>query len=410
MIFGKETGFLKKLAENGSLSATDLHLAEFLALLESSLSGNEKILFATVTALVSKSVADGNICLAEEDFSEFAGKNEEILKNFPGTDFETIKTILKKSSCCTENPDAEVKPIVLSNGKIYLYKYWLYEDLLAGGVLKISKDSGRYHDFSDRIGTIFDRLFNGGDFEQLSAAKNAVKHRFSLITGGPGTGKTTIIAKILVGISTLFPEERIMLAAPTGKAAARMSDALKEAVGKIRLLPDAANGGVLDKISTLEGTTIHRMLEWKFGRFSRNRRNPLAADLVIIDEAGMLDITLFTSLLDALGKETSLILLGDKDQLASVGAGSVLSDICSAAEKNLLPQEIVAKLEKSHRSCPGIIKLAKAVNECKNAKKSSKSAILKKIIANGLESKRKNCRKISFRMRQNNTDSYSTKS
>jgi len=371
MILGKSIGILKKLCEKGLISATDLHLAEFLTSFESNLQESEKTLLAILTALVSESVSNGNICLTAEEAAEFIKNDDETLEIFPGIDVETIKSVLSKSSCCTGNPGSEAKPLVFLNGKIYFYKYWLYENSLAGKMVAISEETGRYSGSADRIEEIFAGLFDESSSEQHASATNAVRHRFSLITGGPGTGKTTIVAKILVGILTLFPEERIMLAAPTGKASARMSEALKNATGRIRHLPGVTDDNILDKIDTLEGTTVHRMLEWKFGSFSRNSGNPLAADLVIIDEAGMLDITLFTLLLDALGKETSLVLLGDRNQLASVGAGNVLSDICNAAEKNLLPPEITAKLEKSYRfkSDSGIMELAKAINSRENAKK-----------------------------------------
>ncbi len=369
MIFGNKTEVLEVLKAGRLVSETDCRTAVLLAALEQNLSESEKALFTAVAALVSSAVSNGNICLSGDDIGEFIRNNAETVKFFRDIDFGNVKAVLKKSSCCTEDPGNELRPLVLMNDRIYFYKYWLYENRFARKMVEISEDPGRYSGSSGKIGEIFAGLFDAGNFEQRSAAENAVKHRFSLITGGPGSGKTTIVAKILVGIYALFPEERIMLAAPTGKASARMTEALKSALEKIRKLPYVSDSGILDRIGALEGTTIHRMLEWKAGGFSRNRKNPLAADLVIVDEAGMLDAALFTSLLDALGKETSLVLLGDKDQLASVGAGNVLSDICSAAEKNLLPPEIMAKLEKSYRfdTGSGIGKLAKAVNLQKNA-------------------------------------------
>lgn len=369
MIFGKEVGFLNQMSERKLISAKDIRSAEFMTSLEKNLQPDNKAVFAAAVSLVSNNISCGNICLTEDEVNEFVRNNKDLCESIPGFSFQKIREVLENSSCCTENPETGAKPVVISGNKIYFYKYWLYEKSFAAKMAAVSKEKGRYYDSLEEMEKIFSGLFDEENSEQHEAAKTAVKSRFSLITGGPGTGKTTIITKILTGIATLFPNDRIMLAAPTGKASARMTEALKDAVLKIRAKSDALQNRVLDKISTLEGTTIHRMLEWKFGVFSRNRENPLAADLVIVDEAGMLDVALFTSLLDALGKETSLILLGDRNQLASVGVGNVLSDICSAAEKNLLPQKIVAKLETSHRSCPGIINLAKAVNEQKSGAK-----------------------------------------
>ena len=370
MIFGKEIEFLNKMSERKLISAKDLYLSEFITSFEENLQPEEKTVFAAAAALVSNNISGGSICLTEDDVNEFVRNNKDLCGSVTSFDFQRIKDVLVKSSCCTENPESAVRPIVIFGNKIYFYKYWLYEDSFAAKTAEISKEKGRYSVYADKIGEFFCRLFNAENSEQHEAAKTAVKNRFSLITGGPGTGKTTIVAKILVGILTLFPEERIMLAAPTGKAAARMTDALKNALSGIREIPGAVSDEVFDKIGTLEGMTIHRMLEWKFGRFMRNSDNPVAAGIVIVDEAGMLDVVLFTSLLAALGKGTSLILLGDKDQLASVGAGNVLSDICSVAEKNLLPPKIVARLEKSYRfdADSGIGRLAKAINGQKSVR------------------------------------------
>lgn len=372
MIFGKGIEFLNQMAKKQLVSATDIHLSEFLTSLDENLrQDEEKTVFAAAVALVSNNISNGNICLTEEEVAEFVETNGDLFESFRSFGFQRIKEVLLKSSCCTENPGADPKPVVISGNRIYFYKYCGYEESLAAKLSEISKYSGKYAERAGEIRGVFAKLFDGTNLGQMKAAETVIENRFSVITGGPGTGKTTTIAKILVGISALFPEERIMLAAPTGKASARMTEALKKAVsGNIRPLPGVASDEILDKISALEGTTIHKMLESKFGRFSRNKENPLAADLLIVDEAGMLDISLFLSLLDALEENASIVLLGDKDQLASVGVGNVLCDICSAAEKDLLPSKIVARLEKSYRfdADSGIGKLAKAVNTGKSGK------------------------------------------
>src|SRR5690606_22947762 len=138
-------------------------------------------------------------------------------------------------------------------------------------------------------------------------------NNFTIVTCGPGTGITTTVSKILELLKTINPDIRIGLAAPTGKAAMRLSESLQGA----------------------QPTTIHRMLKTVYGsiHFKHNQQNPLKYDIVIIDEASMIDVALFAKLLDAIGTNTRLILLGDKDQLSSVEAGSLFRDLCQTQEK-----------------------------------------------------------------------------
>lgn len=367
MIFANEIDILKSLAEKKLISDAAVTFSEFLCSLEQNLQGRDLQILAAIAALVPEWAASGSICLTKKDIEKFAEENKEAA--FP--DWTKISEILSASSCCTQDPEHDVKPLVLSDDRIYFYKNWLSEDSLAGKVLKLSQGEGKYSERAGEIETVFEQLFDETSQEQHSAAETVINHRFSVITGGPGTGKTTTVAKILAGILSVYPEEKIVLAAPTGKAAARMTEALKDSVEdkKGRNNFKVISQDIRNKILSLESRTIHSVLGKKFGKTDKNRENPINADLIIVDEASMIDIVMFSELADAVSEETSLVLLGDKDQLASVDVGNVFSDICSAAEKELFGYRFVAKLTISYRfiNNPGIGKLAKAVNEKKTA-------------------------------------------
>ena len=366
MIFSNKTAILGNLTEKKLITGADENLAEFLCGLEKNLSSEEKQVLAAAAALLSEWVSSGSICITENDIETFIKTNRDDLAGTGFPTWEEIKNVMTKSSCCTQNPENENKPLVLSEDRIYFYKYWLYENSLAAKVLELSKLPGKYMEKGLPVKNVFVKLFQDPrSFEQKNAAEEVIKNRFSVITGGPGTGKTTTVAKIIAGILSIFPEERIILAAPTGKAAARMTEALHGETEKS--IKGVVADEIIKKINLSEGQTIHRILGKKFGKPEKNRKNPINADLIIVDEASMIDIAVFSELLDAVSEETSLILLGDKDQLASIDAGNVLADICSSRE--LLPEGTVSELKTSHRfdEHPGIGKLTSAVNEQKKA-------------------------------------------
>ncbi len=169
---------------------------------------------------------------------------------------------------------------------------------------------------------------------QKIACVLALRSRFSIITGGPGTGKTTTLTKLLALIVRLAQIEdpksaplNILLAAPTGKAAARVSESIAGAIEKLTV--DEA----IKAVMPTKASTLHRLLGSRPNtrQFKHHRHNPLVADIVIIDEASMIDLEMMASVLVALPPKATLILLGDKDQLASVEAGSVLGDLCLGA-------------------------------------------------------------------------------
>jgi exodeoxyribonuclease V alpha subunit len=218
----------------------------------------------------------------------------------------------------------EMQPFILHKDKLYLQRYFSYETLIRDRILAFKTAESDL--FADRSAQLLDekefilQQFPGDDGNhtdwQLVAALSALLNNFTIITGGPGTGKTTTVAKLLAILYRLAPETKVALAAPTGKAAMRMGESLRKA-GLVTPEP------IVPK-------TLHRLLQYVPGapHFKHNAASPLPYDVVIVDEASMIDAALFAKLLDAVGKDTRLILLGDKDQLASVEAGSLLGDLC----------------------------------------------------------------------------------
>ena len=155
------------------------------------------------------------------------------------------------------------------------------------------------------------------------AVTQALLNNFTIITGGPGTGKTTTLAKLLIVLYALEPNAKVALAAPTGKASMRMLESLKSSTLNFTEETKA-------KIGQLVPSTIHSLLGYKREsvNFKHNAENPLPYNWVVVDEASMIDVPMFSKLLAAIGDNTRIILLGDKDQLASVEAGSLLGDLC----------------------------------------------------------------------------------
>lgn len=280
-------------------------------------------------SLVIRKLEEGSICLDVN----YELENQQSLN-------ENEKSFLVSESELAAEPqvsvDPEIKqPFILYNHKLYLQRYFHYETVILERIKTFIKNEKEFYksraeflsDNKNLIKSLFPARDNTTVDWQLLAALSAVLNNFTIITGGPGTGKTTTVAKILAILFSSQSSLRVALAAPTGKAAARMAATLKANI--------EVDENVKELFKTLEPSTIHRLLEYKSNStgFKHNKDNPLPFDVVIIDESSMIDITLFAKLFDAIGPDTRLILLGDKDQLASVEAGSLFGDICLAMDK-----------------------------------------------------------------------------
>lgn len=253
-------------------------------------------------------------------------------------------------------------PLIIENGYIWLNRYWQYEQALAENIsqrlqLKFDTDQGK---LKNTLDAWFPR--DPQDL-QRQAVERAATLPFLIISGGPGTGKTTTVTRLLCLLIEHFNihPQRIKLAAPTGKAAMRMQEAIRQAKTNLQVSPELA------ELIPEQGSTLHRLLGFIPGKvgFRHHTGYPLPADVVIVDEASMIDISLMSHLFAAVRPDARLILLGDRDQLASVETGSIFRDLCSSSKQPDQLDEHIVVLEKSWRfdASGGIGQLAKAVRD-----------------------------------------------
>uniref|UniRef100_UPI0025DD8F0A exodeoxyribonuclease V subunit alpha n=1 Tax=Thiocapsa sp. TaxID=2024551 RepID=UPI0025DD8F0A len=248
-------------------------------------------------------------------------------------------------------------PLVLVGSRLYLRRYWRYEQAVRAGIDDRSARSQSLQGALpiEAMRSLLERLFppartlgQTADWQKLACAL-AARSAFSIITGGPGTGKTTTVVRLLALLQALalaepLPDQRlagrplrplrIRLAAPTGKAAARLNESIAAAVASLPL-DDLAQGEVVRAAIPITVSTLHRLLGSRpdTRRLRHHAGNPLALDVLVIDEASMVDLEMMAAVLDALPANARLVLLGDKDQLASVEAGAVLGELCGRARE-----------------------------------------------------------------------------
>lgn len=206
------------------------------------------------------------------------------------------------------------------------------QELLAGSLLERAKLSVPAGAQIAELDQVLARLFpDEPDGEGARSVRLAARERLALVVGGPGTGKTFSITRLLAALLGARPELVISLAAPTGKAAVRMREAIREGVSLGATPPLAVPAPISEALGALEASTLHRLLGVRpDGSARHDARNPLPADVVVVDEVSMIDLTLMRRLVEAVREDARLVLLGDRDQLASVEAGSVLADLVDA--------------------------------------------------------------------------------
>jgi len=318
---------LEILQKNDELSLLELEFGRFLESIDSEISNN--VIIAGMCC-VQKQIS-GHICCSISDiisnsvyahFLEFDITKEDLIN-----DIQNSKIIGQLG---------DKKPLILDGENLYLQKLLKYEKELADFLILKSKNT---HKLEDDSKNYVDQLFKedpSTENLQKIAVLLALVKDLIIITGGPGTGKTFTVRKIIEVLHFKNKKYNIGLATPTGKAAQRLNESLDIKSFKLSINP---------------AITIHKLLQanGKSGTFLYNEKNKLPIDVLIIDEASMLDINLWIRLIRALPKNVKLILLGDKNQLASVEAGSILGDVCSGATNKSSAElnDIVSLIESS---------------------------------------------------------------
>ena len=345
-------GELNKLYKQGFVRALDYQFARFLAeqLPQEQDENSQQGLVLWLGALLSFQLGAGHSCVNLEclpsplfGLSEKANQVEEngLLSeaiSLPGTD--ALIDILRSSPlvCVRTSADDDadsVAPLCLEGSRLYLYRYWHYENGVALHLKRLNTVNpllaAPKGDTKVALYSAMERLFpkNIDNPWPRVAAALALKNRLLLISGGPGTGKTTTVTRTLALLLEQAALENsqlhIQLAAPTGKAAARLSESIVAAKSQLNV-----ENTLREKIPD-QAKTLHRLLGVIPGSlsFRFNQQNRLHLDLLLVDEASMIDLPMMHALLSALPDHARLILLGDKDQLASVEPGSVLGELCA---------------------------------------------------------------------------------
>ncbi len=294
------------------------------------LTGGHDAAVLLAAAMASRAAEEGHVCI---DLSRLAGgpvgpdDDQENQPRCPPLD--------EWLACLETSPlvgaSGQWRPLILDRGHfLYIQRYHRDEQLIAQLLHDRAKPHGwptELTPWARKLKHYFPDAKTGEKSGQVAAAAVALTQRLCIISGAPGTGKTTTAARIIALMRDTHGQHpvRFALCAPTGKAAARLSESLRAAAA---VLPASVEGS---GCFPTEAVTIHRLLGYRRNRFTFNADNPLPADVVVVDEASMIDLSLMARLLEALSTEARLIILGDHNQLSSVEAGAVMGDICQRA-------------------------------------------------------------------------------
>ena len=341
-------GVLRVFNEAGILEAADVHVAVRLTELATGAPPGPGDVAALALALAVRAVRNGSVCV---DLAVVEA--DSLQSDLPWPTIEEWLVALRASALLGEPPVLRL----YDDRLLYLDRYWLEEQQVCTDLLaRIGADPPVDNAALDAgLARVFHRP---GSAEQRAAAAIALSQLTTVLTGGPGTGKTTTVAGLLALLAEQaelagLPRPRIALAAPTGKASARLQEAVRV---EIENLPPADRA----RLTGVQAVTLHRLLGPRpdtSARFRHHRGNRLPHDVIVVDETSMVSLTMMARLLEAVRPETRLILVGDPDQLSSVEAGAVLADLVDG----LGGRAKIAELRTSHRFGASIGLLADAI-------------------------------------------------
>ncbi|WP_375432302.1 exodeoxyribonuclease V subunit alpha [uncultured Friedmanniella sp.] len=325
------SGLLGEFNGAGVLRPADVHTAAAVA----RMAGEDDDRVRLALALAVRALRNGSVAvdLRTVNSTVFDESEEQVdVTGLPWPDPERWLDACRQSPLVLGQDESGGRPLRLAGELLYLERYWQQEELVRTS-LQARFAAGCFTLDVPRVAAALRRLFphvgladDEPDRQQLAAAVSALS-RVTVLAGGPGTGKTTTVARLLALLHDQpGPRLRIALAAPTGKAAARLEEAVRGAAATL----DPADR---DRIGPVSASTLHRLLGWQPGsrsRFRHDATNHLPHDVLIVDEMSMVSLTMMARLLEAVRPDARLVLVGDPDQLSSVEAGAVLADIANA--------------------------------------------------------------------------------
>jgi len=355
-------GLLAPFVAARVLTSADVHVARRV----SALCGEHDERVHLAAALAVRALRAGSVCVvladaraivepADDEPDDLAATAHALpapVAELPWPEPAAWEAVVRASAAVADGPDGpDDRPLRWASGRLYLDRYWRDEVEVR---TQVTARLARVEVDAARLDATVERLFpRPEDDRQRAALRSAATSRLTVLTGGPGTGKTTTVARLVAALQDVAgPGLRVALAAPTGKAAARLQESVNHEVAALDLAADR------ERVGELRASTVHRLLGHRPGsstRFRHHAGHRLPHDVVVVDECSMMSLSLMARLLEAVRPQARVVLVGDANQLASVEAGAVLGDLVAS-----LPH---VELTREHRFGRELADLARAIRD-----------------------------------------------